>query len=84
MREANKQGNQDPQSGGLDSTSVNLTLLMNHQSIVQNVQIYVPDIASANALGFDYVLGETNSGMFCFSSLHILTQHLHLLQNNMN
>ena len=52
----------DPQSGGLDSTTVNLTSLMSHASIVKNVGLYVADVVAATSIGKPYVMGETNSG----------------------
>lgn len=42
---------------------------MSHRSVVENVATYVPDIAAANALGFEYVLGETNSGLYFLATL---------------
>lgn len=51
----------DPQSGGASSTSVNLTKLMSHEQIVENVALYDADVAASNAKGFHYVMGETNS-----------------------
>ena len=34
---------------------------MSHESIVNNVAIYDADVVAANAKGYEYVMGETNS-----------------------
>lgn len=42
-------------------SSANLTTLMNHTDIVDNVATYLPDLAVAAQTGKEYVIGETNS-----------------------
>ena len=42
--------------------SVNLEALMKHQNIVENVGTFKADVEVARSVGWEYVLGETNSG----------------------
>jgi hypothetical protein len=34
---------------------------MSHESISDNVATFTADVVAANAIGYDYVMGETNS-----------------------
>ena len=39
-----------------------LKSLMSHRDVVSNMAVFNADIAAANRVGKEYVLGETNSG----------------------
>lgn len=41
-----------------------LTALMSHSDIASNVAIFNADVTAATGVGKEYVLGETNSGMY--------------------
>lgn len=45
-----------------------LTSLMSHSGIVSNMKQFDADVAAANGVGKEYVLGETNSGMLVQAS----------------
>lgn len=41
-----------------------LESLMTHSNIVSNVAVFDADVAAATGTGKEYVLGETNSGLY--------------------
>lgn len=53
-----------------------VTSLMRHSGIVSNMNKFKADVASAVAIGKEYVLGETNSGKWspCNSLMICLTE----------
>lgn len=55
---------------------------MSHINITKNVGLYVNDVKAAADRGFNYVFGETNSGIYMlyWLSLHELTLSISLWQ----
>ena len=45
-----------------------MTALMSHSDIVSNVAIFNADVTAATGVGKEYVLGETNSGVYPFQN----------------